>query len=159
LKRLLLAGALDAASQNFVRQLSQNSQLDLTVYTSSAVSLPESVTALTEEVLDEGGLSAAMLDQDLVVALVPTIRLAKTANTLATAVQAAGNPQLIISRTDDIEDLPLEERHARQTLAAAGVAFDMVDGFGGISGLLGIGATAATVFGPGEEVPLERVAG
>lgn len=159
MKRILLAGAIDAASQNFVRQLSQNSQLDLTVYTSSAVRLPESVTALTEEVLDEGGLSAAMLDQDLVVALVPTIRLARTATILATAVQAAGSPQLIISRTDDIEELPLEERQARQTLLAAGVAFDLVDGFGGVSSMLGVAVTPAASFGLGEESPLERFAG
>lgn len=159
MKRILLAGALDSASQNFVRQLSQNSQLELTVYTSSAVRLPESVVALTEETLDEGGLSAAMVDQDLVVALVPTIRLAQTAVTLATAIQAAGKPQLVISRTDDIEDLPLAERQARQTLLAAGVAFEMVDGFGAVSGLLGVVTSPAASFGLGKESPLERFAG
>lgn len=159
MKRILLAGAIDATSQNFVHQLSQNNRLSLTVYTPSAVTLPESVTALTEETLDEGGLSAAMIDQDLVVALVPTIHLAQTATTLATAIQAAGSPRLIISRTDDIAELPLEERQARQTLLAAGVAFDLVDGFGSVGSLLGVATPATAVFGPGEEEPLERFAG
>jgi len=35
----------------------------------------------------------------------------------------------------------------------------MVDGFGGNSSLLGVSTTSATVFGPREEVPLERFAG
>ncbi|MCI1553417.1 MAG: hypothetical protein LKH74_05770 [Levilactobacillus sp.] len=159
MKRLLLAGAIDSASQLLIQQLSHNPELDLTVYTSSAVTLPATVTALTEEVLDEGGLSAAMLDQDLVVALVPTIHLAQTAVTLATAVRAAGNPQLIIGKTDDIDDLPLAERQARQTLLAAGVAFDLVEGLGSVDSLLGVAPTETQVFGPDEVGPLERFAG
>ncbi|WP_258115756.1 hypothetical protein [Levilactobacillus yiduensis] len=159
MKRLLLVGAIDSASQTLIHQLSQDHQLALTVYTASAVDLPATVTALTEETLDEGGLSAAMLDQDLVVALVPTIHLAQTALTLATAVRATGNPQLIISKTDDIDDLPLAERQARQTLMGAGVAFDLVEGLGSVSGLLGIQPTSAPVFGPDEVGPLERFAG
>lgn len=159
MKRLLLVGAIDSASQTLIHQLSQDDQLALTVYTASAVDLPATVTALTEETLDEGGLSAAMLDQDLVLALVPTIHLAQTALTLATAVRATGNPQLIISKTDDIDDLPLAERQARQTLMGAGVAFDLVEGLGSVSGLLGIRPTSAPVFGPDEVGPLERFAG
>lgn len=159
MKRLLLVGAIDSASQTLIHQLSQDDQLALTVYTASAVDLPATVTALTEETLDEGGLSAAMLDQDLVVALVPTIHLAQTALTLATAVRATGNPQLIISKTDDIDDLPLAERQARQTLMGAGVVFDLVEGLGSVGSLLGIRPTSAPVFGPDEVGPLERFAG
>ncbi|MFC6290457.1 Rossmann-fold NAD(P)-binding domain-containing protein [Levilactobacillus angrenensis] len=158
MKRLLLAGAIDSASQRLIQQLSENPQLAVTVYTASQVDLPDTVTALTEEVLDEGGLSAAMLDQDLVVALVPTIHLAQTAQTLATAVRATGNPQLLITKTDDIDDLPLAERQARQTLMAAGVAFDLVEGLGSVGSLLGIQPTSAPVFGPDEVGPLERFA-
>ncbi|WP_191988147.1 Rossmann-fold NAD(P)-binding domain-containing protein [Levilactobacillus enshiensis] len=138
MKRILLAGALDAASQTFVRQLSQNSQLDLTVYTPSAVTLPTTVTALTGEAIDEGGLTAAMLDQDVVVALVPTIHLAAMTRTLATAASAAGARQLIVSRTDDIVELPGEIRDARRNLMASGVTFDLVEGFAGISTLMAL---------------------
>lgn len=158
LKRLLLAGALDAASQTFVRQLSQNNQLDLTVYTPSAVTLPTTVTALTGEAIDEGGLTAAMLDQDVVVALVPTIHLAQMARTLATAAVAAGADQVIVSRTDDIVELPGEIRDARRTLMAAGINFDMVEGFAGISTLMALETPRVFTAKPAD-IPLEGLAG
>ncbi|KIO94667.1 hypothetical protein N624_0781 [Levilactobacillus brevis] len=119
MKRILLAGAMDATSQTFVRQLSENNQLQLTVYTPSAVTLPQTVTALTEETLDEGGLTAAMMDQDIVVALIPTIKLANTVTTLITAAQATGTSQVIVSRTDDIVELPGQIRDARRRLMTA----------------------------------------
>ncbi len=114
MKRILLAGAMDATSQTFVQQLSENDQLQLTVYTPSAVTLPQTVTALTEETLDEGGLTAAMMDQDIVVALIPTIKLASTVTTLITAAQATGTSQVIVSRTDDIVELLGQIRDARR---------------------------------------------
>lgn len=137
LKRVLIIGALDTAAQRYVDDLSHNQQFQLTVYTPSRVRLAESIQALTEEILDEGGLTAAMLDQDVVVALVPTIRLTAMVKTLVTAANATGTRSLMISRTDDIDDLPGEIRMARQQLAQAQLHYDFITGLGGIGTLLG----------------------
>lgn len=160
MKRILLAGALDTTSQTFVRQLSQNNHVSLTVYTPSAVDLPQSVMALTGETLDEGGLTAAMLDQDMVVALVPTIKLTQTVTTLITAAQAAGTRRLLVGRTDDIVELPGQIRDARRQLMTAGLDFDLVDGFGEINTLLAVNPAPVKVFGSDDaDVPLTKFAG
>jgi hypothetical protein len=157
LKRILLAGAMDATSQTFVRQLSENDQLQLTVYTPSAVTLPQTVTALTEETLDEGGLTAAMMDQDIVVALIPTIKLANTVTTLITAAQATGTSQVIVSRTDDIVELPGQIRDARRRLMTAHLNFDLVDGLAGVSTLLAVNPAPTAVFDPETSFPIEQM--
>ena len=138
MKRILIAGPLDIASQAFVRQLSENTELSLTVYTPSEVTLPAGITDFTGETLDEGGLSAAMLDQDLVVALAPTIHLVETVKTVVTAAQAVAVPQILVNRTDDMEDLPGEVRMARQLLLTAGMPADLVEGFGSLDMLMGV---------------------
>lgn len=138
MKRILIAGPLDIASQAFVRQLSENTELSLTVYTPSEVTLPAGITDFTGETLDEGGLSAAMLDQDLVVALAPTIHLVETVKTVVTAAQAVAVPQILVNRTDDMEDLPGEVRTARQLLLTAGMPADLVEGFGSLDMLMGV---------------------
>ncbi|UIF29035.1 hypothetical protein KB236_11030 [Levilactobacillus brevis] len=138
MKRILIAGPLDPTSQAFVRQLSENMTLDLTVYTPSQVVLPADVTGFTGETMDEGGLSAAMLDQDLVVALAPTIHLVEIVKAVVTAAQAVAVPQVMVSRTDDIDDLPREVRTAQQLLLRAGMPTDLVEGFGSLSALLGL---------------------
>lgn len=138
MKRILIAGPLDIASQAFVRQLSENTELNLTVYTPSEVTLPAGITDFTGETLDEGGLSAAMLDQDLVVALAPTIHLVETVKTVVTAAQAVAVPQILVNRTDDMEDLPGEVRTARQLLLTAGMPADLVEGFGSLDMLMGV---------------------
>lgn len=138
MKRILIAGPLDIASQAFVRQLSENAKLSLTVYTPSEVTLPAGITDFTGEALDEGGLSAAMLDQDMVVALAPTIHLVETVRTVVTAAQAVAAPQILVNRTDDIEDLPGEVRTARQLLLTAGMPADLVEGFGSLDMLMGV---------------------
>ncbi|KRL93889.1 hypothetical protein ACUIJQ_10995 [Levilactobacillus hammesii] len=138
MKRILIAGPLDIASQAFVRQLSENTKLSLTVYTPSEVTLPAGITDFTGETLDEGDLSAAMLDQDLVVALAPTIHLVETVKTVVTAAQAVAVPQILVNRTDDMEDLPGEVRTARQLLLTAGMPADLVEGFGSLDMLMGV---------------------
>lgn len=145
LKRILIAGPLDAASQTFVRQLSADPTLNLTVYTPSQVTLPEAVTGFTEETLDEGGLSAAMLDQDLVVALAPTIHLVETVKTVVTAARAVMIPRVLVSRTDEMEGLPRDVRTARQLLLTAGMTTDLVEGLGSLSALLGVMPAPAEV--------------
>ena len=157
MKRILLAGAMDATSQTFVRQLSENNQLQLTVYTPSAVTLPQTVTALTEETLDEGGLTAAMMDQDIVVALIPTIKLANTVTTLITAAQATGTSQVIVSRTDDIVELPGQIRDARRRLMTAHLNFDLVDVLAGVSTLLAVNPAPTAVFDPETSFPIEQM--
>ncbi len=156
MKRILIAGPLDTTSQAFVRQLSKNTVLDLTVYTPSDVTLPAGITGFTGENLDEGGLSAAMLDQDLVVALAPTIHLTEIVQTVITAAQAVAVPRVLVSRTDDIEDLPGELRAAQRTLMASGIAADLLEGLGSVSAMLGVAPV------PAEAVPLldeQRFAG
>lgn len=138
MKKILVAGPLDLTSQAFVRQLHDNPMLSLTVYTPSEVALPAGVVGFTGETMDEGGLSAAMLDQDLVIALAPTIHLTEIVKTIVTAAQAVAVPQVMVSRTDDIDDLPREVRAARQLLLAAGMPTDLVEGFGSLSALLGL---------------------
>lgn len=157
MKRILLAGAMDATSQTFVRQLSENNQLQLTVYTPSAVTLPQTVTALTEETLDEGGLTAAMMDQDIVVALIPTIKLANTVTTLITAAQATGTSQVIVSRTDDIVELLGQIRDARRRFMTAHLNFDLVDGLAGVSTLLAVNPAPTAVFDPETSFPIEQM--
>ena len=153
MKRVLIIGALDTTAQRYVDDLSHNQQLQLTVYTPSRVRLSASIQALTEETLDEGGLTAAMLDQDVVVALVPTIRLTAMVKTLVTAASATGTRSLMISRTDDMDDLPGEIRRARQQLANAQLHYDFITGLGGIGTLLG--STPA----PSEVVPIDPFTG
>ncbi|WP_407885529.1 hypothetical protein [Levilactobacillus sp. N40-8-2] len=157
MKRILIAGPLDVTSQAFVRQLNENTALDLTVYTPSDVALPAGITGFTGEVLDEGGLSAVMLDQDMVVALAPTIHLTEIVQTVITAAQAVAVPRVLVlvSRTDDIEDLPGELRTAQRTLLASGIESDLFEGLGSVSAMLGVAPIVA------EAVPLldERFAG
>lgn len=138
MKRILIAGPLDLTSQAFVRQLSENMTLEVTVYTPSQVALPADVTGFTGETMDEGGLSAAMLDQDMVVALAPTIHLVDTVKTVITAATAVAVPRVLVSRTDDIEDLPGDLRTAQQQLLRAGMTTDLVEGFGSLGALLGV---------------------
>ncbi|WP_125573572.1 NAD(P)H-binding protein [Levilactobacillus huananensis] len=137
MKNILIVGALDSSGQAFVHQLSNLNSVNLTVYTPSQVTLPGSVTGLTGELIDEGGLSAAMLDQDAVVALVPTIRLAAVTQTIVTAAQATGTSRVVVSRTDDIDELPGELRAAQRALIALQTA-DLVTGLGSVRALLGL---------------------
>jgi len=136
-KQILLSGPVDAATQNLIQTLSRQATTHLTVYTPSRVTLPTNVTALTAEPLDEGGLSAAMVGQDLVVALAPTIHLLPTVQTVVTAAQATAVPQVIVSRTDDLDALVGQRRQARQLLAASGLAYDLLEGYAGVAALLG----------------------
>ena len=101
-----------------------------------------------------------MLDQDMVVALVPTIKLTQTVTTLITAAQATGTRRLLVGRTDDIVELPGQIRDARRQLMTAGLDFDLVDGFGEINTLLAVNPAPVKVFGSGNaDVPLAKFAG
>ena len=137
MKNILIVGALDSSGQAFIRQLSDLNAVNLTVYTPSDVTLPANVAGLTGEQIDEGGLSAAMLDQDAVVALVPTIRLVAVTRTIVTAAKATGTSRVVVSRTDDIEELPGELRTAQRALIDLPVA-DLVTGLGSVRALLGL---------------------
>ncbi|CAJ1225682.1 hypothetical protein LZY01_19170 [Levilactobacillus zymae] len=130
MSHILLVGALDHAARTLIDQLRRLDRVTVTVYSPSRVTLPADVLALTGQPLDEGGLTAAMLGQDQVIALVPTIELARLVPTLITALRAAGQPRLVVSRTDDVVELPRQLRAARQALMAAQIPFDFVDGLG-----------------------------
>lgn len=135
MQRVLVVGPLDRAARTLITQLRQLPSVTLTVYSPSRVTLPADVVALTQQPLDEGGLTAAMLGQNQVIALVPTIRLARMVPTLITALRAAGQPRLIVSRTDDVVEMPRQLRAARQALMTARVPFDFVDGLGAVLAL------------------------
>ncbi|GEO69543.1 hypothetical protein [Levilactobacillus acidifarinae] len=142
MQQILVVGALDRAALTLIDHLRQAEHVALTVYSPSQVTLPQDVLALTGQPLDEGGLTAAMIGQDRVIALVPTIGLTQTVPTLITASQAAGLPQLVLSRTDDVVEMPRQLRAARQALMQSQIPFDFVDGMGAI---LALTANAAVV--------------
>ena len=144
-RNLLVVGPIDAAAQTLLAQLAQQAAMRVTVYTPSRVTVPAGMVGLTQETLDEGGLTAAMVGQDAAVALVPTIQLAATTRQLATAARAVGLPRLIVSRTDDMDELAGDQRLARRQLQDAGVAYDFVDGIASVPVMLGIAPTPLVV--------------
>ncbi|GEO66355.1 hypothetical protein [Levilactobacillus spicheri] len=136
MKHVLLTGPVDVSVRHVIDQLSRREDLALTVYTASRVTLPENVVALTQEPSDEGGLSAAMVGQDVVVALLPTIQLTSLLPTVLTAGRAVAVPQLVVGRTDDMDELLVEQRAARRQLQVAPFQTDWVDGLAGVLALL-----------------------